>query len=164
MIYKEINEFNNAAINSNSWCLLSLDFGSKKIGTAYVSSMVNVVMPLQLIYYKKPGSAVEQILTITKDRQITGIVIGWPLEMSGHEGIQTELVTKFADKLMQKIKLPIYLQDERMSTAMANRLLMPTLMSRKQRSQLDDQLAAAVILESFLIYAGVMADAKSNGT
>lgn len=150
MIHTQLTEFINASILNKNWALLGLDIGSKKIGVAYTSHQANVVLPLTTINNPKLNIRLNEIRSLIYDRKITGIVAGWPLEMSGNPGIQTENIKKFLDKILKKVEIAIYLQDERLSTAMANRLLIDAEFTRQKRNNLDDQISAALILESFL--------------
>jgi putative Holliday junction resolvase len=70
--------------------------------------------------------------------------------MSGAEGIQAEKMQRFAEELRERIKLPVHLWDERLSSAQANRLLRETEMSIKRRGQVVDQMAAVLILQSWM--------------
>ena len=76
--------------------------------------------------------------------------MGLPLRMSGSEGIQSERVQAFAEELRRKFKLPVHLFDERLTSVEANRLLRETEMSIRRRAEVVDQLAAVLILQSFL--------------
>jgi putative Holliday junction resolvase len=70
--------------------------------------------------------------------------------MSGVEGVQAEKMKAFAAALAAKFKLTVHLWDERLTTAEAQRVLRQTDMSIKRRAQVVDQLAATLILQSFL--------------
>jgi len=70
--------------------------------------------------------------------------------MSGAEGIQAERMQIFAEELRQKFQLPVHLWDERLTSTQANRLLRETDMSIKRRGQVVDQMAAVLILQSFM--------------
>lgn len=151
MIFQHHSDFLRSITISDKWSLLGLDVGNKKIGVACASSSANVVLPLYLITGKNLNQQIDNLVNLINDREISGLVIGWPLEMSGNVGAQADTVKKFADKLLTKKSIPIYLQDERMSTALANRLLMDSSLTRRQKSDVDDQLSAALILDSFLM-------------
>lgn len=150
MICTAIDIFFNNISHSKPWSLLGLDVGKKKIGVAYVSSVASVVLPIALIEQTKISKQLEAIKSIAQDRKINGMVIGWPLEMSGNVGIQAIEINKFATKLAELIDIPIYLQDERMSTALANRLLLESSLNRRKRNSVDDQVSATIILDNFL--------------
>lgn len=83
------------------------------------------------------------------------MVIGYPLRMSGSEGIQAEKMQRFAEELRHRIQLPVHLWDERLTSAQANRLLRETDMSISRRRQVVDRMAAVLILQSWM-------DSKAN--
>lgn len=153
MIYTDLNDFLSNSTSNNIWSFLSLDVGKKKIGVAHSSSSVNVVLPISLLTHRTQPLQIDAISNIALERKITGIIIGLPVEMSGNHGTQVKSVTDFAHRLSKKVTTPIYLSDERMTTALANRLLTLNNLSRKQRSDADDELSAAIILENFLYMA-----------
>jgi len=77
-------------------------------------------------------------------------VVGYPLRLSGTAGTQSEKMTIFAEQLRERYGLPVHLWDERLTTAEAQRVLRETEMSTKRRGQVVDQLAAVLILQSFM--------------
>lgn len=150
MIYTDLNDFLSSSTSNNIWSFISLDVGKKKIGVAHSSSSVNVVLPISLLTHRTQPLQIDAIYHITLERKITGIIIGLPIEMSGNHGTQVKSVTDFAHRLSRKVPTPIYLSDERMTTALANRLLSLNNLSRKKRNDVDDEVSAAIILENFL--------------
>jgi len=70
--------------------------------------------------------------------------------MSGAEGIQAEKMQAFAEQIRRRFKLPVHLWDERLTSAQANRLLKETEMSIKRRGAVVDQMAAVLILQSWM--------------
>jgi putative Holliday junction resolvase len=91
-----------------------------------------------------------QLQQIIENNDVNEIVVGLPLRMSGDEGIQAEKMQAFAEELRQKLKLPVHLWDERLTSTQANRLLRETDMSIRRRGQVVDQMAAVLILQSFM--------------
>jgi putative Holliday junction resolvase len=87
---------------------------------------------------------------VIRQHGVTEIVMGLPLRMSGVEGIQAEKVQAFAEELRHKFKLPVHLFDERLTSVEANRVLRETEMSIQRRAAVVDQLAAVLILQSFM--------------
>ena len=76
--------------------------------------------------------------------------MGLPLRMSGAEGIQAEKMQAFAEEIRRRFSLPVHLWDERLTSAQANRLLRETDMSIKRRGEVVDQMAAVLILQSWM--------------
>jgi len=87
---------------------------------------------------------------VIQQYEISEIVVGFPLRMSGEEGIQAEKMQRFADELRAMFDLPVHLWDERLTSAEANRLLRETDMSIRRRGQVVDQMAAVLILQSWM--------------
>jgi putative holliday junction resolvase len=92
---------------------------------------------------------------------IAEIVVGLPLRMSGAEGTQAEKMRHFAAELRQRFHLPVHLWDERLTSAEANRLLRETEMSIRRRGQVVDQMAAVLILQSWMEARGAAGSAQS---
>src|SRR5208283_2013035 len=92
----------------------------------------------------------DHLRRVIRQYGVSEMVMGLPLRMSGSEGIQAEKVHAFAEELRRKFKLPLQLFDERLTSVEANRLLRETDMSIKRRAEVVDQLAAVLILQSFL--------------
>jgi putative holliday junction resolvase len=90
--------------------------------------------------------------------QASEIVVGLPLRMSGAEGIQSDKMRLFAEELRKRFQLPVHLWDERLTSAQANRLLRETEMSIKRRGQVVDQMAAVLILQSWMDAGSPMED------
>src|ERR1035438_8411415 len=111
--------------------ILALDFGARNIGLAVSDELGHL------------RRAIKQF-------HIAELVMGLPLRMSGSEGIQSEKVQVFAEELRRKFKLPVHLFDERLTSVEANRLLRETDMGIRRRAGVVDQLAAVLILQSFL--------------
>ena len=81
---------------------------------------------------------------------VAEIVVGYPLRMSGLEGSQAEKVREFADLLREHFQIPVHLWDERLSSVEANRVLRSSEISIEKRAKAVDQLAAVLILQSFI--------------
>lgn len=87
---------------------------------------------------------------IVRQYQISQIVVGLPLRMSGLEGTQSEKMRLFAEDLRKASGLPVHLWDERLTSAEANRVLRNSEMSIKRRGEVVDRLAAVLILQSWM--------------
>jgi putative Holliday junction resolvase len=92
----------------------------------------------------------EHLAKIIDQQQVVQIVVGYPLRMSGEEGAQAEKMQRFAQELRERFGLPVHLWDERLTSAEANRLLRETDMSIRRRGQVVDQMAAVLILQSWM--------------
>jgi putative Holliday junction resolvase len=91
-----------------------------------------------------------QLERVIREHDVREIVMGLPLRMSGAEGIQAEKMQAFAEQVRRRFKLQVHLWDERLTSAQANRLLRETEMSIKRRGAVVDQMAAVLILQSWM--------------
>jgi len=135
--------------------VLGLDVGSKRIGVAISDPLGITAQGLETIHRQNKRLDFIQLESVIRDHEVTAIVVGYPLRMSGAEGIQAEKMRRFAEELRERFPLPVHLWDERLSSAQANRLLRETEMSIARRGQVVDQMAAVLILQSWM-------DARDN--
>jgi len=130
--------------------LLGLDLGTKTIGIALSDGLRLTATPLSTIKRKKFTLDAEQIIKIIDDNQVSGIVLGLPLNMDGSEGPRVQSTRAFARNLQNKVKTPIAFWDERLSTSAVTRTLIEADMSRAKRAEVVDKLAASFILQGAL--------------
>ncbi|HXM60318.1 MAG TPA: Holliday junction resolvase RuvX [Terriglobales bacterium] len=130
--------------------VLGLDVGSKRIGLALSDPLGITAQGLETIQRQNKRLDFDQLENVILKHEVSEIVVGYPLRMSGAEGIQAEKMQRFAEELRQRFPLPVHLWDERLSSAQANRLLRETEMSIKRRGQVVDQMAAVLILQSWM--------------
>jgi len=130
--------------------ILALDFGSKTIGLAVTDELGFTAQGLPTLRRSNKRNDLDHLRRAIRQYGVREIVLGLPLRMSGSEGIQSEKVQAFAEELRRKFKLPVHLFDERLTSVEANRLLRETEMSIRRRAEVVDQLAAVLILQSFL--------------
>jgi putative holliday junction resolvase len=130
--------------------VLGLDVGSKTIGMAVSDLLGITAQGLTTMRRQNKRLDFGQLQKVIKDYNVTEIVVGYPLRMSGAEGIQSDKMKLFAEELHKKFKLPVHLCDERLSSAQANRVLRDSEMSIKRRGEVVDRLAAVLILQSWM--------------
>lgn len=136
--------------------VLGLDVGSKRIGVAVSDPLGITAQGLQTIQRQNKRLDFAHLERVLREYEVREIVVGFPLRMSGAEGIQAEKMQRFAEELRQRFHLPVHLWDERLTSAEANRLLRETDMSIKRRGEVVDQMAAVLILQSWM-------EARSRG-
>jgi putative holliday junction resolvase len=127
-----------------------MDVGSKRIGLSISDPLRITAQGLETLHRQNKRSDFAQIEQVIRQHQIAEIVIGLPLHMTGAEGKQAEKMQAFADEIRRRFRLPVHLWDERLSSAQANRLLRETDMSIKRRGEVVDQMAAVLILQSWM--------------
>lgn len=145
-----MSEENHPPNDKKQGRVLGLDVGSRRIGVAITDELGITAQGLQTIQRSRKREDFAILSALLERYQIAEIVVGYPLRMSGVEGIQAEKMQLFAEDLRKRFKLPVHLWDERLTSAQANRLLRQTDLSIKRRGQLVDQMAAILILENWM--------------
>jgi putative Holliday junction resolvase len=154
--------------------ILGIDYGEKRIGLAISDESQTLARELDILSPKEFWAQVNKLIS---DQQISLIVLGWPLNMSGGETKKTGEVERFRKKLLEKISakggsasggkvesetgLPVEVMDERLSSQMAVHLRqgfggLPTKNNKKvgktssDKSKYVDSLAAQILLQNYL--------------
>lgn len=148
MIIKTLKEFSKLIKFDQP--VIGIDYGLKKTGLAISSLDHQVSLPLYLIKNHSERDKINFLIQMIQDQNVCAIVIGLPLNMDATESSQTIIVKKFANKLVTKTKLPVFLQDERITSKAANSLLKSYNIKRKMRNSIDDLVSASMILETIL--------------
>lgn len=131
--------------------LMGLDVGTKTIGLALSDVMRQIATPLETIRRGKFLPDAARLLGLVDRYEVGGLVIGLPLAMDGSEGPRCQSVRQFTANLLAQRDLPAVLQDERLSTAAVERMLIGEAdMTRKRRAEVVDRAAAAYILQGAL--------------
>ena len=124
--------------------ILGVDHGTKRIGLA-VSDETGIIA--QSIGYVASAAEVLQVAT---ERYAGKLVVGVPRRLDGTASEQTERAMAFIAALKAATKLPVVEWDERLTTAQAQRVLIEGNVRRKDRKEKVDQLAAQLMLQSYL--------------
>ena len=135
--------------------VLGMDVGSKTIGLAVSDPLGITAQGLVTVRRKNKRLDFEQLASVIRDYQVSEIVIGYPLRMSGMEGVQAEKMQRFADEVREKFSLPVHLWDERLTSSQANRLLREFDLSIKKRGEAVDRMAAVLILQNWMEARGI---------
>lgn len=134
--------------------LMGIDLGDKWIGVATSDKLQLTASPYKLLRRGKTFRAdATELRKIISDQEIGFIVVGYPLSLNGSKNNRTQATEAFARNLSRHgdIDLPILLWDERLTSQEANRVLEGEMdLSRNRRAQLEDKMAAAIILGSAL--------------
>ena len=130
--------------------LLGIDHGTKTLGIAVSNSDWTIATAVSTIKRNKLKSDIQQLISIFDQYEITGLVMGWPLNMDGSVGPRCDSVRDFTLSLLSIVDLPVLLQDERLSTMAVERPMINEDLSRKKRKLRKDYLAASWILQTAL--------------
>ena len=133
--------------------VLGLDYGTKTVGVAVSDELGWTAQALETITRKdknKLGKTLALVEELVNTYSIEKIVLGYPKHMNNDEGERCAETEDFKAMLERRTGLPVILQDERMSTVSAERILMEGGVRRENRKDYVDKMAAAFILQTYL--------------
>ena len=130
--------------------LLGLDLGEKTIGVAVSDNLQTIATPIEIIKRKKFSTDAARIFQLVDENSVCAIIIGLPINMDGTEGIRCQSTRQFGRNLIKIREIPIYFQDERMSSQAVARTMDAAAMHYTRQKKLVDKLAASYILQSLL--------------
>ena len=130
---------------------LGLDLGTKTLGLAISDSLGTIATGYKILHHQEDyDSLISQLVEVVNEKNIKLFVLGFPKNMNNSVGERGEIALKFKEKLERKFQLPVYMEDERLTTRQAESLLISNNTSRKKRKKVIDCVAATIILQSFL--------------
>lgn len=130
--------------------ILALDIGTVRIGVASSDILEIIAQAMDTYRRKDLGKDTDYIANLAKNLDVGEIVIGLPLKLDGSEGQSVEMAKAFGNALAQKTNIPIFYQDERLSTVTAEKILIESGVRREKRKEKIDSLAATIILQTYL--------------
>lgn len=131
---------------------LGLDVGEKTIGISISDQSGLVAQGIDTLRRDNIFEDIEAIKEFVQKYQVERIIIGLPLKMNGSEGTEALKMREFMAIIKKNIPLPIIAWDERLSTVASEKVLLAADLSRKKRRKVVNQIAAALILQSYLDY------------
>ncbi|HEY4415981.1 MAG TPA: Holliday junction resolvase RuvX [Verrucomicrobiae bacterium] len=130
--------------------ILALDHGTKRVGVAVSDETKTIAQPLEYIPAEPIADFLERFKKLLVEKEVELILIGMPRNMDGSYGPAAEKVRAFVEVLKGVTPLPIKLWDERLTSTMANRILIQGNVRRDKRKETVDKMAAAILLQSYL--------------
>ena len=130
--------------------ILALDYGTKRIGVALSDELRWTAQPLETFERRTLDRDVTHIASLVNTHEVGQVVLGFPLQLDGREGLAVQAMREFAVRLEQGLSVPLVLWDERLTTKAAEDLLIAADVSRKKRKGAVDRVAAAILLQSYL--------------
>ncbi|MFM9905320.1 MAG: Holliday junction resolvase RuvX [Pyrinomonadaceae bacterium] len=130
--------------------ILCLDPGTKRVGIAVCDELRLTTRPLDVITLESWKKLLAKVKSILAGFDAKALVIGLPLESEGGESPMSALARDMARKFSLSLDIPVYLQDERVTSYAAKSNLWGRGVGLKQTGNLVDSEAAAIILGDFL--------------
>ena len=128
---------------------LGIDNGEKRVGLALSDPLKIIATPFRTLLVHNTNQVIRELDKIIDEQDVELIVVGNPLGMKGQQTVQTKRVMEFADKL-RDIGYKVILEDERLSSVSAKRIMIEQEIKTGYNKELIDQTAAAIILQQFL--------------
>ena len=129
---------------------LGLDLGSKTLGVSISDRTGIIATSLEVIRYNNQTDLLDKLDKIVEERKVDVFILGNPLNLNGTISTRTEVSLEFKKALESRYNKEVIMQDERLSTVEANRMLISNDTKRKNRKKVVDKIAATIILQSYL--------------
>jgi len=129
--------------------ILGVDYGDSRIGLAISDLNKIIATPFKTIKNADSYQLKEEFRKIIIDNDIERIVLGLPISLSGKETKQTDKVRDFF-KFLEDFNVPVYMQDERLSSLSAKKSLIEQNVKTGHNKHLIDSTAAAIFLQQFI--------------
>ncbi len=133
--------------------VLGLDFGSKTIGVAVSDPTGMIATALEIIRRDRESHlrrSLRRISEIAEQYEAAAVVLGYPLNMDGTGGDRALKTIAFKKELEDRLGLPVFLHDERLTTVDAEEAMALSGIPREEFKEHVDKVAAAIILEDWL--------------
>jgi len=129
--------------------ILAVDLGEKRIGLSY-NRGTGFAFPFKVLASEGQNKNIENILEVAHQTDAQIIVLGLPLRLDNTVKSEAQKVIFLREKLARRFEGEVVLFDERLTTQEAEKRLLETDVSRKKRKMVIDQLAATIILQTYI--------------
>jgi len=140
--------------------ILALDFGRARIGVAISDELQLLAHPLETILANE--RATSRVVELVRERNVEHVVVGIPKRMNGQIGTAATEALEFVEKLRAVLPCPVVTWDERLTTVAAHRALRDAGKKTRHTRGYIDQVAAQMILQSYLDSRAANAAAKCD--
>jgi putative Holliday junction resolvase len=129
---------------------LGLDLGSKTLGLSISDKTSLIATSLDVIRYNNYDELFNMLDEVVYNKHVDAFVLGNPLNLDGSISTRSEITFEFKKLLEERYKKEVIMQDERLSTVEAERMLISNDTKRKNRKKVIDKIAATIILQGYL--------------
>lgn len=134
--------------------VLAIDLGAKNIGTAVSDALGITIRPVETIRRTSTARDIARLRFLAEDLGAEAVVLGLPLRMDGTTGDAAKGALQFARRLEAELDVPVFMQDERLTSYEAEQIMIERGFSRNQRRARSDEFAAMIILQDYLSTTG----------
>lgn len=151
LIIKDMPTFKEIELKRGPF--MGLDYGQKYIGLSISDPARTLAVPKTILYSQEMKKNLQAVLSVSEEYNISALVVGWPVHMSGEKSQMCDRVENFVRILSAQVNCPIFLLDERCSSKTTWSL--PDVSEKRSRKSKkpdfrEDDLAATVLLQGFL--------------
>ncbi|WP_026894149.1 Holliday junction resolvase RuvX [Clostridiisalibacter paucivorans] len=129
---------------------MGLDVGDRTIGVAVSDLLGITAQGIKTIRRSDIENDIKELKELIDTYEVEDLVVGLPKNMNNTIGPQGEKVLEFIEEIKKHLDVKIYLQDERLTTVSAEKMLINADISRKKRKKVIDKVAATYILQTYL--------------
>ncbi|MDR2442937.1 MAG: Holliday junction resolvase RuvX [Deltaproteobacteria bacterium] len=130
--------------------VIAFDVGTKRVGVAVSDPLMITAQPLMTIERKPHGQFLYKVASIAAQYEAQTVVLGLPRRTDGTLGPEAQRVLALAHELKTRLNLNIATFDERLTTAMADRVMAEAGLKGDERRKVVDKTAATIILSGYL--------------
>jgi putative Holliday junction resolvase len=139
------------AVDPGTGRRLGVDVGSVRVGVAVSDPGGLLATPLTTLRRDEPGgSDLRELAELVAEYEVVEVVVGLPRTLAGREGPAARAARRYAELLARRVRVPVQLSDERLSTVVAERALGERGVGGRKRRAVVDQAAAVEILQGYL--------------
>lgn len=132
--------------------IMAVDLGDARTGLAVCDRTEFLASPIGVIHERDLNKLVVQVSVAVDEYQVSHVVVGYPKNMDGTTGERAKKCERFAQRLRNVVTIPVELWDERRTTVTAHEILNEADIRGQKRKDMVDEVAATIILESYLAY------------
>jgi len=136
--------------------VLAVDPGSRRVGLAVSDPTGTIAQALATVPAEPRSTLPARLAEVAREQEAKRIVMGLPRRMDGSYGPEAKAARELASELRKSARMPVELEDERLTTVAAERSLIAGGVRREKRRASVDRVAATLLLQSHL-------DRKKNG-
>jgi putative Holliday junction resolvase len=131
---------------------MGLDVGSKTVGVAVSDPFGWTAQGVEIIPIDEELEefGLDRLSELVAEYKVEAFVLGLPKNMNNSIGPRAEASQKYGQLITDRFNIPVFYQDERLTTVQAERMLISNDVSRKKRKKVIDKLAAVLILQNYL--------------
>lgn len=130
--------------------IMSVDYGDARTGVAFCDAREILASAYCVVKEDYMPKLINKLADIADKEKAEAIVIGLPRNMDGSYGYRADECKALGNALIEKISIPVYYEDERLTTVIAHDILSSNNVRGKKRKNTVDAVSAVVILQSFI--------------